>query len=231
MISSQSSGPISSPNGQSVNLVFQGFELFANPKPYQIRLDAFWDTELGSTFEDTRTLSIQVVAVTFTVDYSPMRVDSGTSFNLTFRIVNSGKEIASNVTAALTSAGGFALENATVVSAGRMDPGAERIAIFRLSSGLMDLFQGNGSRKLTLTIIFNDWRGIAHAQTVDITVTLELTARTISHWASILAIPAGIVMALIIFLFLSVKMRINLRRTVFKKRPLSRRSRRAGAHA
>lgn len=198
--SSQSGPVIAFPNPVTINLTISDVRLTAQETP-KLELDAYWIAVLGGeTKEESRIIPIEVIEISFDVEYLPRAVLTNESFDLTYTITNKGNDKAYAVETELVSLAGFAAESPTQISMGEIGPSEIKNATFKLSSSITDIF--GGARTLALVIRFKDWKGIVHQQNLDIQISLKVSEKTVEFWLPYVVLFA---IAIGIFLFILLK--------------------------
>lgn len=180
--------------GPAVNLAIDNIALAMNAQPYPLTLDAYWDAALGgSSKEDSRTLSIISVGSVFAIDYDSITADSGKTFNFSIRVTNNGNDVARSVVVELTGLSGLTANGPLNISLNDVEPGRTKSAVFQLTSSWTDVNQG--PRGLVFNVVFEDWRGHMHSQSLSATVFVRISFEALTYWSTI----AIVVLAVILF--------------------------------
>ena len=205
---SQSGPIIAFPNPVTINLTINDVRLSAQEIP-ELELDVYWNAVLGGeSKEDSRKIPIEVVKISFDIEYTPRAVLTNESFNLEYKITNNGNDKAYDVQIELISLARFAAENSTRTSLGEIGPSENQNATFKLSSSITDIY--GGERTLILAILFKDWRGIDHQQNLDCKISLKVSEKTLRFWLPHIVL---FIIAIAVFLFILFKayaIKINL---------------------
>jgi len=179
--------------GSSVNLTITKVKLPRMSDAYKLEFDAYWEAVLGGkTKEDSRTLVIQAVNIHFVADYDPRAIQTNVPFNLTFRLMNDGDDIAYGAEAELTSLARFTSEGPIKVLLGDVRPGEVRMAVFPLSTGITEFI--GGTQNVVLTLNFEDWRKVPHSQPIEAMISLKVTQAALIFWIPVITFVIAIIL-------------------------------------